>query len=70
MYAWIWRRLPGAWHTKLAVAGAAVLAVAAVLWNVVFPWVEPKVQFDHGVVTGTPSPSSGSSSEPPGPGIP
>lgn len=58
MYAWIWRRLPGAWHTKLAVAAAVVLAFALVLWNVVFPWVEPKVQFDHGVVTGTPSPSS------------
>ncbi|MFD0899504.1 hypothetical protein [Actinomadura sediminis] len=58
MYAWIWRRLPGAWHTKLAVAAAVALAIGLVLWNVVFPWVEPKVQFDHGVVTGTPSPSS------------
>ena len=58
MYAWIWRRLPGAWHTRLAIAAAVVLALALLLWTVVFPWVEPKVQFDHGVVTGTPSPST------------
>jgi hypothetical protein len=32
------------------------VAVAAVFWFVVFPWVEPKVQFDDGVVD-TPTPT-------------
>lgn len=56
MYAWIWRRLPGTWRTKAATALGIAAAVAALLWYVVFPWVEPKVQFDHGVVHG-PTPS-------------
>lgn len=50
MYAWIWRRLPGAWQTKTATALGLFVAIAVLLWYVVFPWVEPKVQFDHGVV--------------------
>lgn len=57
MYLWIWRRLPGTWQTKTATALGLVVAVAAVLWYVAFPWVEPKVQFDHGVVDG-PTPSA------------
>ncbi|WP_433331134.1 hypothetical protein [Spirillospora sp. CA-294931] len=55
MYSWIWRRLPGQWQTKAAIAAALVVALAAVLWYVVFPWAEPKLQFDHGVVDGTPT---------------
>ena len=56
MYAWIWRHLPGAWHTKTATALGLAVAVGAIFWYVVFPWMEPKVQFDHGVIQ-TPSPS-------------
>ncbi|GGT64286.1 MULTISPECIES: hypothetical protein [Actinomadura] len=56
MYAWIWRRLPGAWQTKTATALGLFVAIAVLLWYVVFPWVEPKVQFDHGVVQ-DPAPS-------------
>lgn len=63
MYAWIWRRLPGTWPAKTAFALVLVIAVAVVFWYVVFPWLEPKVQFDHGVVDGTPSSPSQS---PPG----
>lgn len=55
MYAWIWRHLPGAWPAKAALAAALALATGLVLWYVVFPWLEPKFQFDHGVVQGTPS---------------
>ncbi|MFC4054785.1 hypothetical protein ACFOY4_34295 [Actinomadura syzygii] len=59
MYLWIWRRLPGTWQTRTATALGLVVAVAVVLWYVVFPWVEPKVQFDHGVVDGpTPTQSA------------
>jgi hypothetical protein len=50
VYAWIWRRLPGEWPTKLATALGVVIAIGAIFWYAVFPWVEPKVQFDHGVV--------------------
>ncbi|MGP4023100.1 hypothetical protein [Actinomadura sp. 3N407] len=52
MYAWIWRHLPGAWHTKTATALGLVITVIAVFWYLVFPWVEPKIQFDQGVVEG------------------
>jgi hypothetical protein len=57
MYAWIWRHLPGEqWRTKAVITLALVAVVAGVLWYVVFPWLEPKVQFDRGVVNGgTPS---------------
>ena len=27
-----------------------VLAAAALLWYVVFPWVEPMIQFDRGTI--------------------
>ena len=59
MYAWLWRHLPGAPPVKAAVAVALTMIVAAVLWYLVFPWVEPKVQFDRGVIdrSTTPSPS-------------
>jgi len=56
VYAWIWRHLPGTWRTKAATAAGLIVAVAAVLWYVVFPWAEPKVQFDDGVVD-TPAPT-------------
>jgi hypothetical protein len=53
MYVWIWRRLPGGLPGKLV--GSLVLLVAAValLFFVVFPWVEPRLPFndvtvDHG----------------------
>ncbi|MGK5557533.1 hypothetical protein ACSNOI_38595 [Actinomadura kijaniata] len=53
MYAWIWRNLPGSRPVRVALAFVLVLAVGIVLWYLVFPWLEPKVQFDHGVVDGT-----------------
>ena len=50
MYAWLWRRLPGGTLTRIYTAVVAALAVGALLWYVVFPWLEPKIQFDHGTV--------------------
>ena len=52
MYAWLWRHLPGAGPQRAAIALAAVVVAGAVLWYFVFPWVEPKLQFDHGTVGG------------------
>lgn len=58
MYAWLWRHLPGATLERLGLALAAVVVVGVVLWYLVFPWVEPKLQFDHGTVGGEPAVSS------------
>jgi len=52
MYAWLWRRLPGAGVQRTGFALAAVVVVGVLLWYFVFPWVEPKLQFDHGTVGG------------------
>lgn len=52
MYAWLWRHLPGGTLERLGLAAAGLVVVGAVLWYFVFPWVEPKLQFDHGTVGG------------------
>jgi hypothetical protein len=61
MYAWLWRRLPGSTVERAGLALAAVVVVGVLLWYFLFPWVEPKLQFDHGTVGGgtsaPPSPS-------------
>jgi hypothetical protein len=56
MYSAIWRLLPGDRGTKALVALGLVLTVAALLWYAVFPWVESKIQFDHGTVGGPSAP--------------
>jgi hypothetical protein len=53
MYGFIWRHLPGDFGTRIAVAVGLVAAVALILWYVAFPWVEPKINYDHGTVSGT-----------------
>jgi len=54
MYSWIWRKLPfGKWG-KLGGSAALILATAALLWYVVFPWAEPILPFDD-VQVGDPS---------------
>jgi hypothetical protein len=45
------------------VAAGLVLTVVLLLWYGVFPWLEPKMQFDHGVVD-SPTPGSPSSGPP------
>jgi hypothetical protein len=52
MYGWLWRHLPGETPQRLAIAAGAMIVAAALLWYFVFPWVEPKLQFDHGTVGG------------------
>ncbi len=47
MYGWIWRRLPGPVGLRLVEAMVLFLAVVALLFFVVFPWVEPILPFDH-----------------------
>jgi hypothetical protein len=50
LYAWIWRRLPGEGPTKVLIALGLVLVAVALLWYVVFPWLEPKLEFDRNTV--------------------
>jgi len=47
VYAWIWRRLPGSAAAKAAQAMLIFLAVVALLFFVVFPWLEPYLPFDR-----------------------
>ena len=45
MYSWIWRHLPGGTASRAAISLVLVLAVAALLLFVVFPWAEPHLPF-------------------------
>ena len=47
MYVWLWRHLPGPTAAKLLQALMLVLAVVALLFFVVFPWLEPYLPFDR-----------------------
>jgi hypothetical protein len=46
MYAWIWRKLPFGLPGKLVGSVVLVIAVLALLWYFIFPWVEPLLPFD------------------------
>jgi hypothetical protein len=59
MYVWIWRRMPGPAAAKLAGALVLLVAVVAVLFLVVFPWVGPKLPFSH-VTVDPPTPTHSS----------
>lgn len=61
MFSWLWRQLPGSTAERAGLALAAVTVITVLLWYVVFPWIEPKLQFDHGTVGGgtSASPSPG-----------
>ena len=51
MYAWIWRRLPGRRPAKITAAVALLAAAVALLFLVVFPYVEPRLPFNQVTVT-------------------
>ena len=59
MYGWIWHRLPGGLAAKMAVSVLLVVGVLAVLWYFVFPYVEPRLPWNHVTVdqTAVPSPT-------------
>jgi hypothetical protein len=46
VYSWIWRKLPGGVPGKLVGSVILVLAVVALLFLVVFPYVEPRLPFN------------------------
>jgi hypothetical protein len=57
MYGWIWKTLPGRWPAKVAGSFVLLLGALALLFFVVFPWLEPRLPFNHVTVT----PNGGSS---------
>lgn len=46
MYTWIWQRLPGRRAARTAGLLLLVLAVAVLLWLVVFPWASVHLPID------------------------
>jgi len=55
VYSWIWRHLPGGVVGKLTGSIVLAAAVAALLWFVVFPLVEPLLPFNDVTVDPTQS---------------
>lgn len=51
MYSWIWRTLPGGLPGKLAGSLLLLLVVGALLFFVVFPYVEPRLPIGNVTVT-------------------
>lgn len=51
MYTFIWRHLPGPVAVKMLEALILFLAIVALLFFVIFPWIEPYLPFDR-VTTG------------------
>ena len=45
MYGWIWRKLPGGVPRKVIGSAILILAVVALLFLVVFPYVDPRLPF-------------------------
>ena len=58
MYVWIWRHLPGNVWVRLFCTLVLLAAVVALLFFVVFPWVEPKLPFNDVTVDPTPTHSA------------
>ena len=46
MYVWIWRHLPGGLAGKLLGTAVLLAGALALLFFVVFPWVEPRLPFN------------------------
>jgi hypothetical protein len=45
VYGALWRRLPGPWPVKLIESAVLLTGVVALMFVVVFPWVEPRLPF-------------------------
>ncbi|HTC69950.1 MAG TPA: hypothetical protein VK662_10310 [Acidothermaceae bacterium] len=54
MYEWIWRKLPGGLAAKLGGCVALFAGVLALLFFVIFPWVEPRLPWND-VTVNSPS---------------
>jgi hypothetical protein len=55
MYGWIWNHLPGPTAVRILICALAFVAVVAVLFTWVFPWIEPRLPFTDVTVDGVSS---------------
>jgi hypothetical protein len=46
MYGWIWRHLPGNAPVRSLISSVLILAAVYVLFQHIFPWVEPLLPFN------------------------
>ena len=46
MYEWLWRKLPGGFAGKMSGCVALLVGVLALLFFVIFPWVEPRLPWN------------------------
>ena len=46
MYGWIWRHIPGHWIVKAIWVVTAILFVLWLLFEHVFPWIDPRLPFN------------------------
>lgn len=51
MYAWLWGHLPGPLPLRLLIAVVGAAVVVVILFLVVFPWVDGRLNIDNGGVT-------------------
>jgi hypothetical protein len=61
MYVWVWRRLPGGIPGKLLGCLALLVGVLALMFYLVFPWVEKRLPFNDVTVDPTRSPTPAAS---------
>jgi hypothetical protein len=55
MYAWIWNHLPGPTAVRILTCALVFVALVAVLFTWVFPWIEPRLPFTEVTVDGASS---------------
>ncbi|MFJ3977826.1 hypothetical protein [Streptomyces sp. NPDC090021] len=51
MYHWIWRKLPGNGFMRAVIALLLVAATVHLLFEQVFPWLEPLLPFNDASVS-------------------
>jgi hypothetical protein len=59
LYGWIWKHLPGPAPVKALLALALFAAVVLVLFQWVFPWLEPRLPFNQVTVDQSTAPTAG-----------
>ena len=47
MYGWLWHKLPGGLPGKIGACTVLFVGVVALLFFVVFPWVDPRLPFNQ-----------------------
>ena len=52
MYVWIWHHLPGPWFVRLALSVALTFVAIYLLFEHVFPWLDPKLPFNQVEIEG------------------